>query len=103
MCEDLFVTSAEVTHLLVVNRPYMSMKIWPAQSGEVAGIVWTVIAEKEDSVTDDIFVRILYADVVVCTSDIFGSVVAEPFRVVIGEDHKRRRGLDDIVSAEARK
>ena len=98
VCKDLLVTSAEITHLLVVNRPHMAVEVWPAQSGEVAGVVRAVVPEKEDSIADDVFIGVPDTDVFVCTGDVVRSVILESFRIVIREDHERRGSLALSVS-----
>jgi hypothetical protein len=92
--KDLLVTSAEVTHLLVVDAPHMAVEIWPAQSSKVAGIVGAVVAEEENGVANYVFVRIPDADIVVCAADVSSRVVFESLRIVVGEDDERRLCLE---------
>lgn len=43
MGEDLLIPGTEVTHDLVVNALDMSMQIWPAQTGNVAILIWAIV------------------------------------------------------------
>jgi hypothetical protein len=53
MGEDLFVSGAKIAHHLVMDRPDMSMQIWPAVAGDIASLLGTIVAKKQHSVIVD--------------------------------------------------
>lgn len=91
--EDLFVSSAKVAHAFMVMRLDVSVKIWPSQAGEVAGIVGAVVSEQQDSIADNIFVSVFDANVRVGRGDALVGVLLEPLVGIVRENDKRRRSL----------
>lgn len=44
--KDLLVPRAQIAHLLMVDAANVTVKVGPAETGEVAGIIWTIVAEE---------------------------------------------------------
>lgn len=89
VCKHFFIPCTEITHLLVMCGSYVSVEIWPAQGGHVTRHIWTIVPEQKHSITDNIFVRITNANVLVCAADIGTSVGLEALLGVVGEYYKR--------------
>lgn len=67
MSKNLLVPRAQIAHLLMVGATDVAVQIRPAEAGKVAGIVRTIIAEKENSIADDVFVRKFDTNILVPT------------------------------------
>lgn len=98
--KHFLVASTEITHLLVVDRSHVAMEIRPVQSGKVARVVRAVISEQKNSITNNVFIGILDADLVVGATKIPRSVFAESFRCIVGKDDKWRLSLPAKVASQ---
>lgn len=87
--EYFLVAGAEVAHALAMRRLDMAMQIGPAQAGKVARLVWTVVSQQEDGVTDNVLVCVLDADAAVGGGEVLVCVVFESLFGIVGEDDKR--------------
>jgi hypothetical protein len=87
--EYFLVAGAEVAHALAMRRLDMAMQIGPAQAGKVARLVWTVVSQQEDGVTDNVLVCVLDADAAVGGGEVLVCVVLESLFGIVGEDDKR--------------
>jgi hypothetical protein len=85
MCENPLITSAQITHALLVSRFDVAVQIGPAKTGKVARRFGAVVSQKKHSVTDNILVRILDTDVAVGSSDVFFRILLETLLGVVGE------------------
>jgi len=72
----------------------MTVQVGPAEPGEIAVGIWAVVPQEKDSVSHNIFARILDPDVIVGGSDILVSILLEPLRSIVGEDDERSSGLN---------
>lgn len=93
MGKHFLVSRTQVAHLLVVSGTDVSMQVWPTEASKVARVIWTIITQKQDSVSDYIFVRVPNTDIIVCTSNVGVRVVLVSFSRIVREKNKRGKCL----------
>lgn len=93
VCEHLFVPGAEVAHLFMVHGADMTMQIWPAEAGEIAVAIGTVVSEEENGIAHNVFTGVSDPDIIVGTRDLRVLVLFETFAGVIRKNHKWRGSL----------
>lgn len=84
--EDLLVAGAQVAHALAMGRLDVTMQIGPAQPGEIARAVGTVVPQQEDGVADDLLVCVLDADAAVGGGEVAVRVGLELLVGIVGKD-----------------
>lgn len=80
--EETFVAGAEVAHALLVGGFYMAMQVRPAKACKITVWVWTVVAQEEDCVADNIFICVFDTDIGVCRREFCFAVCFEFLEVV---------------------
>ena len=91
--ENLLVSRAEITHLLVMGRADVAVKIRPTKTGKVAVGIRAVVPQEEDGVAHYILVDVLDANVVVGAGNVGIRILVEPLGCIVGEDNIWRRCL----------
>jgi len=87
MGEALLVASAEIAHLLVVDGAHMAMQVGPAETSEVTFAIGAVVSQEEDGVADNIFARVLDANVIIGTRNVGARKVFETLGSIVGENN----------------
>jgi hypothetical protein len=94
VCEDLFVASAQVAHLLVVDGTNMPVEVLPTEAGKVAIWIRAVVAQEEDCVPNDILASIANADIIVGACNVGVGILLVALIRVVRKNDKRCICLD---------